>query len=526
MRRFLALYINEMIKLTHRVLTLVGLAALVLVTLFVFLVGRNSNGGRTDADVSSTADLDYANLQLAAIEAEFEQMSNEGIDEPTPYDPWSWIMRERARLKVERARALRDSDPGQFKYVYILKLLDGYSLNSAAIHVYNELEDLSAEDAMMRDYMTHTLAYVGAASASELETRALTAEKALDDGTFESYLDYNFLFDSGSDFGRSELRAVYQEIWEAAEVDEAIRKDQDRFEMLERRISDYMVRINGLMFGIDERGWNSVPLWPLAEPQFRVERDVLRYQIENPNYLDAQNGFTDISDMTIAGQTYTGAFISMYFVLFIGMMILSASSLSQEIETGTIKALILSPVKRYKIVLAKLFALLTLAFALGLLTIFCMQAFSLILFGPSSLPALVLGFGNHIFSIAQPFAAIVQFLFAFVQLTVFIVAALTLSAVIRHTATAVGLSLGLFFMSVVAQFILADSRFSETLRLLPFYHVDFSGRIGLSLVSVISGLGLSSHYQMISWKMSAIYVVVLNGLLLWICFDSFVRRDI
>lgn len=530
MRKFFAVYLNEMIKSTHRVLVIVGLISLLLMPAIVFFFSsRNlSYDAGYIADDNENADTI---VQMHQDNYDYMLSQFENFDEAEiSNDPWWGIELAAAKNRLENAQMIRDTDPALFRLGFIDSVLDTQGWNQGILDVYRQMK--SEEDELGDEYSGYDpetfLREASGWTESELAETVNAGAAVLSEGTLDAYIDYIFLGRFDTAWMQGAGRELYRELWDGVQITDEVLRDSQQFRILEQEINEYMNRAQGLEEGSYQGIYGGIEaLTPILEEQLGREINVIKYKLENPAYLSANTNISgSYGYVPTATDAFNNSFGIVYLILVIGMLILSASTVSQEVETGTIKALIISPTKRYKIMLAKILALMTVALGLFLIAFMWIQLLSLIFFGSGSLPALVVSLGDSVLAFPPLAAGLIRLLLSFVQLFVFMLVGVTLSTVMRHTAMAVGLSIGIFFVNTIAQMILLASEFSERTRLMPFFHIDFAGRIGASLTDWVFGGFFTNVYPYITPLYSIIYTVILVGLLAWISFDSFTRRDI
>ena len=208
------------------------------------------------------------------------------------------------------------------------------------------------------------------------------------------------------------------------------------------------------------------------------------------------------------------------------MMILAGGSVSQEMSSGTIKSLIISPTRRWKIYLAKLLSLLSVGVMATLLLYVISIASMTVWFGTGRFLPYVTASGGRVlevnFFLYQLADAFVQFIDVFV----YMVFAFMLSTVTRNTAASVGISLGVYFGGEIILAIVNQYLKGEWINFLPFSNLALSTKFfpysGLS--SMINGTGLVSTGPSLTFSLC--YLLVLCICLLYIAKDSFCRRDI
>jgi len=228
------------------------------------------------------------------------------------------------------------------------------------------------------------------------------------------------------------------------------------------------------------------------------------------------------------GVTSTDNFTHMGYILTVGtfmfeilLLMLAGGAISQEISTGSIKSLIISPTKRWKIYIAKLMSLVTVGVIAAVLCFFIGILANGVFFGfssgspyiyASSGTAMIMNF--YVFSLAKLFIGLIPVAF-------YMVLALVLSTVTRNTAASVGISIGVLFGGTAAYPVLANILTGEWMKFLPFPNFDFAAKIFTFDPSISPLAGVST-----SITFSTVYVVATICLMFYIGLDSFNRRDI
>ena len=206
------------------------------------------------------------------------------------------------------------------------------------------------------------------------------------------------------------------------------------------------------------------------------------------------------------------------------LIILAGAIISNEIATGSIKSLIIAPVRRWKIFTAKLLALLSVATALMLVKYICIVGTQSLFWPDAILPYVYASSGTaHSMNYY-----LYQLLYCFAELMpIFMVAvfALMLSATTRNTALSVGLSMGIYFGGSVAASILNVFSSGEWLKFIPFNNMDLADKL-FSMSALTPNYGNVSMPGSTSALFTLVYIIVLSLCMLYIAFDSFTRRDI
>lgn len=210
----------------------------------------------------------------------------------------------------------------------------------------------------------------------------------------------------------------------------------------------------------------------------------------------------------MSGSTSLIAVISLFVIIIAGSIV------SSEFSSGSIKFLLISPVKRWKLLLAKyLTVLLTIPVMLAILFLF--SFFPALLFGARDafLPALTVEDG--VLVKVSPYLLLLRdYALATLEVVLMSTLAFALSALLRSSALAIGVSIfldmaGELFVSILALFGADWGRY------LLFANLDFP--------AIASGNSLFPHQSLAL----AIVIVVLHlAVFLWTAWDAFTKRDV
>ncbi|NLW12265.1 MAG: ABC transporter permease subunit, partial [Clostridiaceae bacterium] len=210
-------------------------------------------------------------------------------------------------------------------------------------------------------------------------------------------------------------------------------------------------------------------------------------------------------------------------MILLMILILAGGAISQEIATGSIKSLIIAPVKRWKIFLAKLMSLLTIGVT-ALLVHFVVTLVSYgIFFGFDTLSPYIFAVGGQAGAMSP-----ILYLFAgqgvrFIEVIVFMSFALMLSVLTRNTAASVGISMAAYFGTSLASQILYFLPAAEWIKFMPFDHLNLTAKFFPFAVQDMYGMVNQNETTLL---FSLIYIVVALICMLYTALDSFNRRDI
>jgi ABC-2 type transport system permease protein len=273
-----------------------------------------------------------------------------------------------------------------------------------------------------------------------------------------------------------------------------------------------------LFYNIDRTG-NGKPLSPDDRVKFKNNAAVLTYKLNH--HIDVENE-TGSSSKTAAVEGMTG--IGFFGILLL-LIILAGSSVSQEIATGSIKSLIISPARRWKIFVAKYLSLITVGLIGALITFVIFSLTYGIFFGFDSGKSYINAHNGNAFEIPFYLYQLGGVLADCIKLLVFMTFALMLSVITRNTAAAVAVSIaiGLTF-DIVTQFLQLLAR-GEWVRFLPFFNLDFKKTLFPSQLVEYANPILGAAVKN-SLLFMLIYTAVLLICMFYIALDSFNRRDI
>lgn len=281
---------------------------------------------------------------------------------------------------------------------------------------------------------------------------------------------------------------------------------------------------NNLAMEVDEINGSYVPLTIERKTQIENSLLILDYQITN-NKLPTNRAQVS----TLARQFSQKA---ARFLLIILLIIIAGSSISQEMATGSIKSLIIAPVKRWKIFVAKLMAIFTWMLAGSVLITTLSTLSTSVCLGASNLLPYYYVSGGHVRQMPHIVFAFLYFLVDNISLFVYILTAFMISCLTKNTGISVGVSTGLVLSNGITSTIMDMMNHQTWIDFLPFSNLDLSGKIFpyLRLIGYMNSgeagpFGVP-EYNTLPLSFSLVYLAVLVVILLLTAYDGFNRRDI
>ena len=197
--------------------------------------------------------------------------------------------------------------------------------------------------------------------------------------------------------------------------------------------------------------------------------------------------------------------------------------------TGSIKSLIIAPVRRWKIFLAKLLSITTWCIAGGLLLVLTSTLTTMLLHSDISLPSYLYVSGGTIHYIPYLLYMILTFFVDSLSLFVYILLAFMISCITKNSGISVAVSSGLILGANLPTILVAMIGRKRWIDFLPSINMNISNLVfpfsKLMYGTTLSELG-SEEALNNPLSFSLIYTGVLVIILLAIAYDAFTRRDI
>jgi len=243
------------------------------------------------------------------------------------------------------------------------------------------------------------------------------------------------------------------------------------------------------------------------------------YKLENNIKPDYSNGSTNYREM------YESNSINMS-LMFIGLLLIIAASasISEEIAKGTIKFLIITPFKRYKILLAKL---LTYTVALVVLTLILSQLNVLVgdMFFKEKSSDYIYVVNDTVQVMGASQYMSVTYMLYMPEIFIYILLGIVLSTTIRSTTIANTLTIMLYIGSPIVMAILNSLLRVDWLKYLPIDNFSLVSKV-LPTYNFTTDNMLSNASANTTLEFSIIVLSVTAILLLITMFESFNKRDI
>lgn len=527
MNKIIALYKNELIKISRKVSTLIFLIIMIIGCfgiggVFKFIEAQTSQYTSAYADPNQTqwyaddltAQIQSQTTSLADLDKQIEAMS----DTPENQMALQSLKDQRANVSFQIEMMQTEID----KEIFI-----GYQ-NNFLTQALQDLTNLKSE--------IHAFGMIPTESRDAAWQNTLDSQNQLladllgilDSRNFEEYI--SIMKDAAADndsisASDKEIQTEYYTLWYQLDpsggIDDMTMSNQAQ--VIAQSVGDMRRSINDK---IDYTGYSQgiAPMSPDQVGNMKNRLAVMEYQISH-NSVAVGDG------MYISSVSSSSIFGFGLFIIVLMMLVLAGGAVSQEISSGSIKSLIIAPVKRWKIFTAKVLSLLTVGlFALVVLYIFGMLSQGLF-FGFSKIPYV---YASNGVASAIPFALyqFLSLLVSYIDIVVYMAFAFMLSVLTRNTAVAVGLSIAMYFggSTVLSSMMFLPSY--EWLKFVPFASLNLNSRVFpfSSMMQAItmnySGIISGTNFTSPSLIFSVIYLLVFLFCMTYTAMDSFNRRDL
>ena len=286
------------------------------------------------------------------------------------------------------------------------------------------------------------------------------------------------------------------------------------------QIQDYQKRLDA---GLDDPG--SLPRILTEEKKeiYRNSIKILNYEIDNHNIYDEK------STIALTLVYLTGKIAG--YALLVLLILIAGSSVSQEMATGSIKSLIIAPVKRWKIFTAKLLSIVTCMLVASVVLTLCSIIGTGFACGFDKLPPYLYVSGGVVKSTPLILGKVVLDLVNNIPTFFYSFVAFMISCYTKNTGVSVGTAIGLSLFHEVPTMLQSSD--------LPQRILDFSPLAGMDIASKLfpyySLMVADEDFDVFSLSNSSfdnplsfciVYIIVICFTVLFIASEQFKKKDI
>ena len=506
LRKIFSLFLNEMLKIRKKIAVIVLVIVMtvgIIGSSAIFKIGSDLDDN--DEWNEYWIEENIAMEQEVLRELESYKEPEEGKDQY--YSDSLFNLKYRCNECYLYGRYVKENNIKETSYKY-----DALNSMSSVYWVMLELEYCTEDGINSEEYKAEKAKYE-------------KYDSIVKSGTYGEYIEYeNKLIEENSEIPQEKKKLLiannnylYQ-VCPTGEYNSIEEKDN-----VQRILSKKAEIETTLSSGIDiERGGN---LTDERKKELQISLDVINKRMEDSVFKGTTSEY-------VQGFSFSASLsIGSLFTIVI-LIILAGAMMSAETSTGTIKSLIIAPVKRWKIYTAKYLALLFMMVILTLYVYITSVLVNGLLFGFSA-------YGTEIYAVFGKVISInyfvVQFIYSIcsmVPLLLFITFAYMMSIVTKSTAASVSVSMGVYFGGSIVHTIMMGFLGNRPYitKFLPFNNMEWYGKIfenmigsDISLSNIMNGEFFETPTSL---GFSIVYVIVLLICMNWVALDSFCRKDI
>jgi len=244
--------------------------------------------------------------------------------------------------------------------------------------------------------------------------------------------------------------------------------------------------------------------------EYRLEKDI-------PN-LDSTSSARGLYD-AMAPQ------FSMLLVALL-MVIIAGSSVSTEVSKGTIKFLLFTPNKRWKVLLSKILSAVLILLVLTILLSLLSTIIGNVFFEEQGTEYVYVSSNGEVHSLPNIIYTMLYFLASTIDILIYMLFAFMFSVLTRNTALAVGISVGCYVGSGIVMNLINYYISADWVKFIPFNNLGIADQIFTNNISYSTMQMASEALSGNSVGFSLAVLGVCSVLMIVSMFDSFNKRDI
>lgn len=257
-----------------------------------------------------------------------------------------------------------------------------------------------------------------------------------------------------------------------------------------------------------------------------------REELENTLKIDMYRLENDIAPISnYMGETnyrsYYDTMAESFSMLVITVLIImmAGGAIATEYSKGTIKFLVMTPNKRWKILLAKLINIILIMIVLTIVVSLVSIVVGNIFFAGYNVSPYLFVENGEVHELNHTIYTVLRYLTDDIDILVYLLFALMLSVITRNTAAAIGVSIATNFGSNIFMALLNTFVKSDWLKFIPFNNLGLTDKIFTNTTILLPG-EVSSMIGNTSVTFSLAVLGVCAVLMIVTMFDSFNKKDI
>lgn len=507
MRKFFGLYHNELIKIYTKVSVIILFIIMIIAmvgTACIMRITYNETKQFITNDNSNDYMIDNLKMNLSSVDSQLLE-----------------TQRNLATASEEEKLTLKQ-DEITFKYqkeMYETAINKNDKVDGASwiSNVYNSVAEKKAQIEISGLIREELKSEEDKKNIEDLKVQVEKLTKIRDDKDYSGYLAFSDEIINKNQNYSPEEKKIYLD-------SNMFRKKQNpngdiNLQNLEMTIYDLQQTRLSLQNNVDESGSNPKPLSPKKRAQMENKVAVGLYNL-NKNMNTPEDFSSSLIDFAMPSIISAGIFF-----LSIMLIMVAGSTISGEISTGSIKSLIISPMKRNKIYTAKILAIVTTAVVSLLAIYFVGILTNQIVFGTQGVKSFISANNGVAYELNFYLYHFLRTFIMGITVLTFAIFALMLSTLTRNTAVSVGVSIAALFVGEIAMQAINQLFTGAWIKFIPYANINLENRIFINY-DLINMTGMDMVKTHSSLNFSIIYLVVALGCMLYMGYDSFIRRDI
>ncbi|MGL5972931.1 MAG: ABC transporter permease subunit [Oscillospiraceae bacterium] len=508
MRKFFGLYINEMIKIISKVNVIVMIVVMVVITASLVVVNKIAYDSIPDESYYEVGGenfiIDDMKNQITEMESRLKGVQDK-ISKSDEDNKLALLVEENSLKNIiEMYKTF--SEKGVNIYA-----------NTWDVSLYNQI--LSNKNIVFQKNIENTMGLLSNEEKKELvilQENINKLNEMISKGDYIGYINFSDENIKKDTMLKEEKKKIYLESNEIRRKSNPNGDTGDEGQNLEKVLSEFENLKIILLENVDT--YNNKPLTPERRDEIQNKIDVTNYKINNN--IDFNIDYKDQISSSV-----TSSFMEFgIFFLSVILIIVAGSTISNEISTGSIKSLIISPMKRSKIYSAKVLSIVTFGIACLIILYITLMFAIKVFWGDLTMNPFTTVLSGKVVEINF-------YLYQFILLTIkyssvlfFAIFALMLSTITRNTAISVSISIASLFAGAVVTQALNFLDSSDWVKFLPYANLNLETKI-LPNYDIFNIINFTKPVS-VSLEFSLIYLIITFVCISYIGYDSFVRRDI
>ncbi|MDI9497175.1 MAG: ABC transporter permease [Bacillota bacterium] len=359
------------------------------------------------------------------------------------------------------------------------------------------------------------------------EQQLAQVEAALADGSHLPYAELMLsILGEASAFGPESAgfyagrRACYAHLAKRADVSVDALYDPYYIDNTASLLQDISDCERSLADGIDYTRRLPRALSPQRESDIKDQLAIHRYNLDHDLISSSY-------DQNHGESAYLSSWMLVLFILAVYISIVAASLISSEIESGSIKLLIIAPVKRWRIYAAKYLALITTIVTLSLFSWAWLQLLQLVIHGTQNMPVTVAARNGSAYLLPFVLRNLLDTACFALKLLFYGSFAMMMSGLLRRTAVSVGIAVGVAFLDFIATFVSYNIGWQYWFQVMPFINLDLGNHFYPTLLyRSMSFLGMPPNAAYIPLWFAVLYIVGFLAIFIATGLQALTKRDI